>query len=115
VRYKKSGETDVWEEHHPKLKCSKSIRRRDVEEPLHLWKGKKTAYSIGGRSRRHQPRLGSMENGNKFFGKTIGLEFGQRTAISAVGLKRMKDWKLWKGRPAPKRKKKRRVEREPVM
>jgi hypothetical protein len=60
---------------HPKPGCSNGIRSRDVGEPLHLKKGKKTAISVRGWSRRQQPRLDSMGNGNEVFGKTIGLEF----------------------------------------
>jgi hypothetical protein len=59
---------------HPKPECSNGIRSRDVEEPveepLHLEKRKKTAISIRGWSRRQQPQLESMGNGNKVFGKT---------------------------------------------
>jgi hypothetical protein len=69
----------------PKPECSKGIRSRDVEEPLNLRKGRKTANSIGGRRRRHQPRLERMGNSNEVFGETIGLEFGKRAAGSSVG------------------------------
>jgi hypothetical protein len=60
----------------PKLECSKGIISRDIEYPLHMRKGRKTANSIGGWSRRQQPWLESMRKSNEVFGKTIGLEFG---------------------------------------
>jgi hypothetical protein len=69
-----------------KPECSKGIRSRDVEEPLHLRKGRKTTNSIAGRSTRQQPRLESMGYSNEVFGKTIGLEFRKRTARSSVPL-----------------------------
>jgi hypothetical protein len=53
---------------------------KDVKEPLHLRKERKTANSIGGRSGRQQLRLESMRNGNDIFGKSIGLEFVKRAA-----------------------------------
>jgi hypothetical protein len=34
--------------HQSKPECSKGIWSQDVEEPLHLRKGRKTANSIGG-------------------------------------------------------------------
>jgi hypothetical protein len=83
----------------PKPEFSKSIMRRDVEEPLNLRKGRKTTYNIGGRSIGHQPRLVSMGNGNKVFGKTIGLEFGNRAFGMSSGIRRGRNWSLWSGRP----------------
>jgi hypothetical protein len=74
----------------PKPECSNSIGRRDVEEPLHRRKERKTANNIGGQSRRQQPRLEIMGKSNEVFGKTIGLEFGKRTARSTVGLQRIR-------------------------
>jgi hypothetical protein len=66
--------------HQPKPECSKGIRILDVEQPLYLRKGRKTANSIGGRSRRQQPRPERMGNSNEVYGKTIGLEFGKQAA-----------------------------------
>jgi hypothetical protein len=71
--------------HQPKLECSKGIRSRDVEQPLHLRKGRKTANSIGGRSRRQQPQLERMGNSSEIFRKTIGLEFRKRYETSKTG------------------------------
>jgi hypothetical protein len=45
----------------PKKECSKGTRSRDVEELLHLRKGRKTAKSIEGRDRRQQSRLETMK------------------------------------------------------
>jgi hypothetical protein len=68
----------------PKLECSKGIRSRDVEQLLHLRKGTETANSIGGRSRRQQPRLERMGDSNEIFGKSIGLEFENRVALRNI-------------------------------
>jgi hypothetical protein len=46
-----------------------------------------------------------MGKRNELFGKTIGLEFGKRTARSTVGMQRIKDWTLWKVSPLRNRKK----------
>jgi hypothetical protein len=89
-----------------KQKCSKSTRRRDFEEPLHPRKGRITSYSIGGQSREQQPRLESMRNSSKVFGKTVGLEFGKQEFEISSGIRRRRNWSLWRGRPPPKRKKK---------
>jgi hypothetical protein len=64
----------------PKNERSKGTRSRHVEELLHLRKGRKTAKSVGGRSRRQQPRLETMRNSIEVFGKSIGLGFGKRAA-----------------------------------
>jgi hypothetical protein len=89
----------------PKSERSKGTRSRAVEELLNLRKGRKTAKSIRGRSRRLQPRLKTMRNSNEIFWKSIGLGFGKRAAGSPVALQRIKKWTLWRGRPPPKRKK----------
>jgi hypothetical protein len=60
-------------------------------------------------------RLESKENVIKTDRKPTGLEIAMRFARSTVGLQRIKDWTLWKGRSPPKQKKKLQVEREPVM
>jgi hypothetical protein len=39
-----------------------------------------------------------MGKNNMVIGKTVGLEFGKRIARYAVGLQRIKDWTLWKGK-----------------
>jgi hypothetical protein len=101
--------------HQPKSECNKGIRSRDVEEPLHLRKGRKTANNIGGRSGRQQRRLESMGNSIEVFGKAIGLQFRKRAARSSVMLRNTKNWTLWRGQPPPKRKKRLHTEQEPVM
>jgi hypothetical protein len=88
------------------------IRSQDVEEPLHLRKGRKTANSIGGWNRRQQPRLKSMENGNKVFGITIGLGFGKRAFGISSRTQGIRDWSLWRGQPPPKRRKKLHTEQD---
>jgi hypothetical protein len=56
------------------------------KKPLHLRKGRKTASSIEGRSRRQQLRLKSMGNGNEIFRKNIGLEFVKLAAGMSNGV-----------------------------
>jgi hypothetical protein len=72
--------------------CKKGIRSRDVEEPLHLRKGRNTANSNKGWSRRQHPRLKVMGNSIEVFGKTIGLQFGKLADGSSVVL-----WKMGAG------------------
>jgi hypothetical protein len=60
-------------------------------------------------------RLESTGKLDTIFSKTTRLEIAKRIVRSAVGMRKLKCWALWRGRPPPKRKKKRRVEREPVM
>jgi hypothetical protein len=57
--------------------------------------GRKTAMSIRGR-RRQQPRLETMENGNKVFRKIRGLKFGKRAFGISSGIRRRRNWSLWK-------------------
>jgi hypothetical protein len=47
--------------------------------------------------------------------KIFRLENEMPTAESFMALRKMKKWRGWKDRPPPKRKKKLRTEREPVM
>jgi hypothetical protein len=100
----------------PKHERSKGIRGGDVEELLHLRKWRKTAKSIGGRSRRLQPRLKTMRNsGNEVFRKIKRLVTAKRIARSPVALQRIKTRTLWRGRPPPKGKKKQRQSKESRM
>jgi hypothetical protein len=95
--------------------CKKGIRRRDIEEPLHLREGRKTINSNGGWSKRQRPRLESMGNSIEVFGKTIGLQFGKLADGSSVVLWKMRNWTLWRGWPPLKRKKSLHTKQEPVM
>jgi hypothetical protein len=61
-------------------------RQQWHKEPPQLWKGRKTANSIGAWSRRQQLRLESVGNGNEIFGNTIGLGIMKRVAGSSVRL-----------------------------
>jgi hypothetical protein len=52
-----------------------------------------------------QLRLGSERTPSKFERRAFGLEFiKQRNGMSS-GLRKIKNWTLWNGRPPPKRKK----------
>jgi hypothetical protein len=90
--------------------CSNCIRSRGVEQHVHRSKGKKTVKSFGGWGK-HQPQLESMGNSNRVFRKTIGMEFVKRANWTSSGLQRLMDQTLWRGRTAPKWKKKLQAER----
>jgi hypothetical protein len=77
----------------PKLECSKGIKSRDVEEPLHPRKGKNPTNSMGEWSRRQQPRLEKKEP-NRTYRKMTGLEIEKRTVGSHISLRQDKDWTL---------------------
>jgi hypothetical protein len=81
----------------------KGTRSQDIEEPLHLRKGRKTVNSNGGWSRREHPRLESMGNSIEIVGKAIERQFGKLADESSVVLHNIKNWTLWRGRPPPKR------------
>jgi hypothetical protein len=70
------------------------------------------------RTRKRNPKelqRESMGNVIQAFGKTTGLNFEERVSRSTVGLRRIRKWTLWRGRPPQKRKNKFQAEREPVM
>jgi hypothetical protein len=54
---------------------------------------------------KEQLRLGNEMTTSGIYKKSTELEIAKRIARCTVGLQRMKDWTLWKGRPPPKRKK----------
>jgi hypothetical protein len=56
---------------------------------------------------KEQLRLGSERTTRGIYKKVTGLEIAKRIARCTVRLQRMKDWTLWRGRPSPKRKKRR--------
>jgi hypothetical protein len=99
----RSGQT-FGRRRRPKLECSKGIKSRDVEEPLHPRKGKNPVNSMREWSGREQPRLEKKEP-NRTYRKTTGLEIEKRIVGSHISLRQDKDWTLWRGRPPPKRKK----------
>jgi hypothetical protein len=48
-------------------------------------------------------RLGDERTTRGIYRKCTGLEIAKRIFRCTVGLQRMKDWTLWRGRPSPKR------------
>jgi hypothetical protein len=67
-----------------KLTCQKGTngtRNRDVKEQLHL---------------------GNERTTRGIYRKSTGLEIAKRIARYTVGLKRIKDWTLWRGQPPTK-------------
>jgi hypothetical protein len=51
-------------------------------------------------------QLESTGNLDTTFNKTMRLEIAKRIARSTVGMPKIRNWTLWRGRPPPKRKKK---------
>jgi hypothetical protein len=63
-------------------------------------------------------QLSPLERGGptyKILKMTLELEFLKRAPGMPIGLQKMRNWTLWRGRPPPKRKKEQRMEQEPVM
>jgi hypothetical protein len=90
--------------------CENDIRHQDVKEPPHLMTGKKTATSIRGWNKREPPRLEGLGKCIEIFWKTFGLDFMKQVARMSSGLLKIRIWRVWRGRPPPKRKKKLRTE-----
>jgi hypothetical protein len=84
----------------PENERRKGTRSRDVEELLHPRKRRKTVKSIGGRSRRLQPRQENYETG-----------IAKRSAGSPVALQMIKKWTQWRGRPLGSEKRSRKQRR----
>jgi hypothetical protein len=62
---------------------------------------------IKDRGARRQLRLRKERVSNRIFRKTGELEIKKRTVMSSTGLQEVCYWTLWRGRPPPKRKKRR--------
>jgi hypothetical protein len=48
------------------------------------------------------PSLKEGTVSGRIFGKAIGLEIMNRIAGYSVGLRKMRNWTLWRGQPLPK-------------
>jgi hypothetical protein len=86
--------------------CKNCIRRRNIKEPPHLRTERKIASSIGGEHKREQRRLKGMSKYKDIYWRTIGLDFVKQVVRMSRGFLQMTIWRLWRGRPPPKRKKK---------
>jgi hypothetical protein len=95
--------------------CKNGIRSRHDKETAHLRTWRKTASSFGGLNRREQPQMEGVRKYNDILWKTFRLEIVKRAAVTSMGLRRILNWTLWRGRPVPKRKEELQVEREPVI
>jgi hypothetical protein len=60
---------------------------------------------IRNRDVKEQLGLGNERTTRGIQRKSTGLEIAKRIGRCTVGLHRIKDWTLWRGRPPPKRKK----------
>jgi hypothetical protein len=95
---------------------------RGIQKVRTRYKGRKIVKGLGGGRPRYlrirdlkKLRLESTGNLDTTFSKTTRLEIAKRIARSTAGMRKIKCWTLWRGRPSPKRKRKRRAEREPIM
>jgi hypothetical protein len=102
-------------------KSSRTKAEKGIQKVQTRHEGRKRVKDLGGRWPQHRRkrylkklRLESMGNLDMTFRKTIRLEIAKRTARSTVGMQ-IRKWTLWRGQPAPKWKKKWRVERELVL
>jgi hypothetical protein len=86
--------------------CKNGVRRRNIKEPPHLRIERKTASSSGGRHKREQRRLKRISKYNDIYWRTIGLDFVKQVVRMSSGFLQIRVWRLWRGRPPPKRKKK---------
>jgi hypothetical protein len=69
--------------------------------------GKTTSSGIRGQRRRHELRLGSKKTLHEALGKTPELEVVKLAVGISIGVREVSNWTLWRGRPPPKRKKRR--------
>jgi hypothetical protein len=74
-----------------------------------------SSNGIRDRDLKEQLRLGSKRTFNKTVRKTFGLEVTKPAVQFPIGLQKMSDWTLWRGRPPQKRKKRLYTEQEPDM
>jgi hypothetical protein len=64
---------------------------------------------------KEQLRFGNERTTSWVCRTTIGMKMAKQVVGTSSGLRRIRKWVLWRGRPPPKRKKEFQVEREPVM
>jgi hypothetical protein len=90
------------------------LRHRDVKELPHLRKGRST-NGIKGWSTGHQSYLGSGGTLRMNLYEIFRGILAKQIVGTQSGLRKMKEWTLWRSRPLPKCKKEFQVERELVM
>jgi hypothetical protein len=98
--------------------CNTGIRNRGLRQKL---QGRNGVEDLGSGQSRYlkKPNLTkvqveSMGNSDMNFTKTTRLEIAKRMVRSTAGLQKIRKCILWQGKPPPKRKKKQRIEEEPV-
>jgi hypothetical protein len=103
-------------------KWTRAKAERGIQKVRTRHEGRKSVKDLGGGRPRYlrkrdlkKLRVESTGNLDRTLSKTTRLEIAERITRSTVGVRKIKCWALWRGRPPPKRKEKRRVEREPVM
>jgi hypothetical protein len=103
-------------------KWTRAKAERGIQKAQTRHEGRKRVKDLGGGQPRHlrkrdlkKLRLESMGNVDTIFRKTTRLESAKRIARSTVGIQKIRNWTLWRGRPLPKWKTKQQVEQEPVM
>jgi hypothetical protein len=80
--------------------CNNYIRDRGQKQQL---RGSRKIEDIRGKLLLH---FGNKKATNGIYWKTSGLEILKRAVGIYSGLRRKKEWTLWRGRTPPKRKKK---------
>jgi hypothetical protein len=86
--------------------CKNGIWGRNIKEPPHLRTERKIVRSSGGQHKREKRTLKGMSRYNDIYWRTIGLDFVKKVVRMSRGFLQMTIWRLWRGRPPPKRKKK---------
>jgi hypothetical protein len=97
---------NLWTTH--KGKCE--INYMGGKRPLDVRKKRATAIGVGGWSSGQLSPMGIKVPAYKTLQKTFRLQIVKRAKEVSSGLRRIRMWTLWRGRPPPKRKKKLRTE-----
>jgi hypothetical protein len=112
---------------HPE--CNRGLKDVGLKQQLQGWKRikdlgvrlplcpkkKGTTNAIQGWSAGHRSYLGSGGTPSKTPYEIFRGKIAKQVVGTPSGLRRIRKWTLWRGRPPPKRKKEFQVEWEPVM
>jgi hypothetical protein len=81
------------------LVANETQKGRTEEE--RRWKSPECKMGIKDLGTRQQPRLKFERASGRFDGKAFGLEFVKRAAGMSSGLRKVREWTVWRGRPTP--------------
>jgi hypothetical protein len=99
----------------PRTQRGCTCRMKRWKDPSCVFRIQNQEGKNGIRNRGLRQQLQSKRESTKIYRKNTGLEIIKEIARSLVALRKVQDWTRWKGRPPPKRKKRRQIEQEPVM